>query len=511
MNSSYNKDVFYVLLWPDKSAAINGTHLEVDNLISQDRNKIMDFCKKNKGARFKCFNSYQEAFEFLINLDQSNNDYYISSNLASPNLESPFPSLQTPGLNEFQRMIKANNLSAIQSMVDTNPGYLISFSSNRPTIFKGTAHYNAVHMAIWFQSPLILEYILKTIDSPSFIKRCFPNEASINDRRDYFLDLFLNTVDPISCNTPLHFACKNSDLQSIAVLLDYVPLIKVDCVNKFGQQPRNLVKDPILKVQIEQMLDSCLFVAIVRSYDDLDAQIKKPSYGRRSVNLKHTYDDSSSRVSTIVGPMSPDLAKALYQTLKSSMKCDAEQRSIRLKDPMRGVEKVAHHLSFKFAVPCQEYWSFLGDYIDFSSVAGFNRLETHLQSQHNHLVADLVHRRVEAMLKETELKPCTFYDESGSTGGIPMKSVNGLNSDLQSKDEQQQQLFNTPPTTPTNEKIQVQQFYLTGDMISGEDKDVLTRLELAIEQGVFHPFDDSFKWTYPFLCHWFCRMKANAN
>ena len=508
---SGNNGFYAVLLSPD----IRRTNtFQIDNLVSPDRSIILDICKKNKDSRFKRFNTYDEALKYtedesvaVESLDTSIN----STASVAAEVAPPFPSLDTPRLSQFMRLIQQKDLDQIQSNVTINPRYLISYSSDSPTILKQSARYNAVHLAVWYKAPEVLEYVLKTVNSLTFIKRCYPSlsDDSITEKRDHLLDLFLNTPEKILFNTPLHIACKNGDLLCIKVLLNYVPLIVTKQKNKFGVLPKDIVQDEQRKTEIEQLLKACMFVTVVRSDNNCYVKINEPSYGRRSVHLESSdvtsLSKDSSRISTIVGPMTPDCAKDLYETLKSPKKCTLEQRSLRMKDSMKGVEKVARGLCYNLNVSCQEYWSFLDDYVDISSKAGLARLEEHLQKQHYELMFS------EAMKKLTLLQISSAGDEVPKTNGLH-KPINDLESTSNEElfydpDEEDDDIFYTPPTTPICENIQVQQFYIKGETRGQEDEDVFAALELAIEQGVFTI--DSLKTTHSFLCHWFGRIKSD--
>lgn len=467
-----------------------GNDIEPKNLVSPNQKEIIDFCKQFKGARFKPFRSYEEALNFAEN---PNDVFDKEPEKTSPEAEAekiPFPSVDTYKLNDFKRLIDKNDLDQVKSLIDSNPSYVIDFNIEGPTIIKQGPRYNAVHLTLFAKTPSILDYLLKTINSLSFIKHCFPNanNDAIIEKRSRLLDLFLNTPDKVLFNTPLHFACRNNDLKIIKILLDYMPIIVTDLKNKKQLTPIELVQDNALKSEIKQIFEKQVFVTVTRSDDDLNVEINKPCLGLKSIDYPRD-SFKRSKISAIIGPTTLDNAKALYETLKSPKRCTKEQRAIRLNDPSRGLEKVACDISLEFHVPCKEYWSFLDDLVDISSPNGLDRLEQHLKK-------NAEEKLLSECLNKLEL------DEKGDPG----KQIEGLaepEKDAQDDDDDDDDVYYTAPSSPLEGEPNYlgQTIFFEGEKKGKVDTDVLATLNLAIERGVFVVSD--LKASRPLLFQWF--------
>ncbi|KAI7688041.1 hypothetical protein SSS_05667 [Sarcoptes scabiei] len=106
--------------------------------------------------------------------------------------------------------------------------------------------------------------------------------------------------------------------------------------------------------------------------------------GRKILQSKLDHK-KEKRISAIVGPMTTEKSKTVYDVMKSPKKCNEKQRQIRLKDPDRGIERVICELSIEFEVPYCEYWPFLNDYANFSTEEGLKRLNDYFRSKQDEL------------------------------------------------------------------------------------------------------------------------------
>lgn len=379
MDDSENKK-FYAAYIPSK-----GLKLFPVNLISTEKEKIIDLIKKHNGSRFKSFDKFEDALKFVLkDSEESSNENEEKEDenpIAKPtnSLEVPYQSLDVYQLNNFKRLIEAKNLDSVQKLVEKNPRYLISNHFDSPTIIVQGARYNAIHLAIRNQFPEFLNYVLETISSLEFVGKMNENisQESLIEARNHILDLYLNTPDKVCFNTPLHMACKYGSLDCISMLVSYVPILDREKLNKQNKLPYELVSDKNLRDKIYNIIYSSTFITVLKLKDNLDKKISKMSgIGKKilETNIKNNLD-KRIQVSAIVGPMTMEKSKTLYNVIKSPQKCSAKQRSIRLKDPRHGLERVIYELSAQFNVPYTEYWSFIDDYSDFSNENDLKKLE----------------------------------------------------------------------------------------------------------------------------------------
>lgn len=447
---------------------------------------------------------------------QPSKDGQVASTTLAPSvIQLPFPSVDIPSLNNFKRMIDTKNVEAVENLIELNPRYLVNYSSDGPTILRQGARYNPVIYATVVNAPSVLSCILKKINSLSFIQRCYPaitDEEQLLEIRDRFLDSYLNTPDKVLFNTPLHFACRAHFVQCIKVLLNYMPTIDIKMKNKSGKTPMELVSDAKLKPAIEELFSNCMFVTVMRNEGDLNVKVNPPIYGRKSIESVQMENKKLAKISAIAGPMSPKNAELIYNTLKSPKNCTKKQVSFRMKDPIRGVEKVARDVSFALHVPCKEYWPFLNDYIDITSPKGLDKLEHYLESNlkmnsFTNLFDKLsigmrtLNHNSQSSNENVLNANFTSYDES-------TKKEVEVYHDAAEKDENDSDddIFYSAPSSPIKEKpVEV---YIAGAKKGKIDDDVLANIDMAIDQGTITL--NELKQSRPLLYGWLTKLRNDA-
>lgn len=462
----------------------------------------------------------------------------------------PFPSLDIVALNHFKRCIDTKDVATIEALLEANPRYLVNYSSDGPTILRQGARYNAVICATVVNAPAVLAALLRRINSLDFMRRCYPNLAStaaagvdggrhhseeereaaeqlLLERRNRFLDVFLNTPDKVLNNTPLHFACRVPHLACIKVLLNYVPTIDINLRNRSGKTPLEVVGNAALRPAVEELFARTMFVTVLRSETDLGVRVNPPIYGRKSIESVELENRHRAKISAIAGPMSPQEAERVYQTLRSPKHCTRRQVALRMVDPERGVEKVARDLSFTLHVPCKEYWPFLGEYLDITSAKGLDRLEQHLKMQ---AFARLFEKLSLEKLSGAHLENngCSSRQEAGNAedaGGGGDKDVAEKDADFHDAAEEadsDDDVFYSAPSSPIPEEEEEEEaaenekspssstaaeVYMTGPAKDKVDSEVLAVLEMALEQGTLTP--EAITRSRPLLACWFSKVRQS--
>jgi hypothetical protein len=178
-----------------------------------------------------------------------------------------------------------------------------------------------------------------------------------------------------SCDTPLHLSCKWGSLETVSILLSY-PNCDKEKTNKLGVKPSDVIcerkGDKSLKLEIIKSFESQIYIPLIR--DNFSAQIGKPFKGNIETN------QLNGEVSAVAGPMSPKQAEQLYKTLKSPHKCTPKDRSIRLTDSRKGLERIARNLCAELDINWKEFWPFLDRNLNLSSDEGLDLLERHLRN-----------------------------------------------------------------------------------------------------------------------------------
>ena len=460
----------------------------------------------------------------------------------------PFPSLDVVALNHFKRCIDTKDVATIEALLEANPRYLVNYSSDGPTILRQGARYNAVICATVVNAPAVLAALPKRINSLDFMRRCYPNLAStaaagvdggrhhseeereaaeqlLLERRNRFLDVFLNTPDKVLNNTPLHFACRVPHLACIKVLLNYVPTIDINLRNRSGKTPLEVVGNAALRPAVEELFARTMFVTVLRSETDLGVRVNPPIYGRKSIESVELENRHRAKISAIAGPMSPQEAERVYQTLRSPKHCTRRQVALRMVDPERGVEKVARDLSFTLHVPCKEYWPFLGEYLDITSAKGLDRLEQHLKMQ---AFARIFEKLSLEKLSGAHLENSSSRQEAGNAedaGGGGDKDVAEKDADFHDAAEEadsDDDVFYSAPSSPIPEEEEEEaaenekspssttaaaEVYMTGPAKDKVDSEVLAVLEMALEQGTLT--QEAITRSRPLLAGWFSKVRQS--
>ena len=161
--------------------------------------------KNIPGARFKKFKTKNAAVTYWEShrrqdrqrgAESENTD--LSKPTAAAEKANTFPSLKTPQLNKFRKLIEEGDLQHFQDSVWENPRYLIT-SGDTPEILQLGCRYNALHCAVRSGKLDMCKELLSIIQGDRFWKLVYADdsEAVRQTRRDHLLDLYLNMQDKV--------------------------------------------------------------------------------------------------------------------------------------------------------------------------------------------------------------------------------------------------------------------------------------------------------------------------
>ncbi|KAM4745858.1 ankyrin repeat and LEM domain-containing protein 2 isoform 2-T3 [Anableps anableps] len=454
-------------LWEDVLARNEGAY------VYMDKKDALQAVKTMKGARFKAFTSREEAERFSKGLC----DYCPSPSKSTPcispikpglvvgkeNLEvdtinreraNSFKSPRSQDLTaKLRKAVEKGDEQAFSELVWSNPRYLIG-SGDNPTVVQEGCRYNVMHVAAKENQAGIAQLLLDTLENPEFMRLMYPDdqEVMLQKRIRYIVDLYLNTPDKASFETPLHFACKFGCPDVVNILCSH-PDIDKNCKNREGLKPSDLIcsrknKTAEVKQRISDYLEDRCYIPLLRATDNTSQPIIGASWSpesSESLSLiqRHTRSptDPWMTVTAFAGPLSPSKADDFRRSWKTPPRDRAEVFHHILKsDPDRGAERVGRDLAHEMGHPWAEYWGFLDCFVDLSSSEGLRKLEEYLSKK------DFNHRAHEgAGLNETSNRFKTpspvgaFLDEGDDISLEEMKNrqnavLSSITSSVASKD-----------------------------------------------------------------------------
>ena len=196
---------FYgVCLPPDSGGSENQT-VGINSKIATvftDRSEALSCLKKNSEARFRAFNTKEEAEAFASG--QLTTPIRQLSRELSPSPVEPVSKYKGPKQREltiYRKLIEKGDVENVSKTIYCNPRYLIS-SSDTPVIIQEGCHYNSLHVAAKAGQRDVCELIVDSLNDVNFWRMLNTSDSndlefdSLNARRKAFvLDLYLNTPD----------------------------------------------------------------------------------------------------------------------------------------------------------------------------------------------------------------------------------------------------------------------------------------------------------------------------
>ncbi|KAK6637365.1 hypothetical protein RUM44_007781 [Polyplax serrata] len=385
-------DVYYAVHIPSDFNLSDNTDIKKENLhVYLDKQELLQVVKMNKKARFKQFKSREEAEQFSLNGSEivSQDD---SSIMADNEKTMPFKRPKTEEMLEFRKDIKRGNIEVVREKILKNPKYLVS-NGDTPAILQEGSRYNALHVAAIAKNAEITRLILDSITRLDFIAYMYDDNDvdSCYARGKILLDRYLNTPDKGANDTPLHMAAKYGAVEVVQVLLSYAECQKNNAFNKFKELPKDIicsrVREPCeeAKAAIASMMEEQYFVPVLRSEDNsMQPKVGEAFSFNNPLKLQNDLLSPRMEIRAYAGPMSKekaDLLKKKWKMPTRVVRCTDSPLALRLRDTEKGLEKTGRCLASELDVPWQEYWSFLDTFIDISSEAGLNLLETYMKTR----------------------------------------------------------------------------------------------------------------------------------
>ncbi|XP_055080045.1 ankyrin repeat and LEM domain-containing protein 2 isoform X2 [Periophthalmus magnuspinnatus] len=372
-----------------------------------DKKEALQAVKLMKGARFKAFPNREDAEKFAKGIC----DYYPSPSKSTPCVSPVKPgvtlgkdtmevdtinrekanSYKSPRTQDLtaklRKAVEKGDETAFSELVWSNPRYLIG-SGDNPTIVQEGCRYNVMHVAAKENQAGISQLLLDILENPEFMRLMYPDDqdAMLQKRICYIVDLYLNTPDKAGFETPLHFACKFGCPEVVNVLCSH-PDIDKNCKNKDGQRPCDVIcsrknKTQEIKQKIIDYLEDRCYIPLLRAADNTSQPIigtpwSPESSESLSLIQRHMRSpmDPMMTVTAFAGPLSPSKANDFRRSWKTPPR---ERVDILKSDPERGAEKVGRDLAHEMGHPWTEYWDFLDSFVDLSSAEGLRKLEEYL-------------------------------------------------------------------------------------------------------------------------------------
>ena len=165
--------------------------------------------KNTPGARFKKFESKDAALAYLeskkqrdvekVTGESEDTDSSFKTTVSSEKANN-FPSLKTPALNKFRKLIEEGNKENFRESVWSNPRYLIT-SGDTPEILQQGCRYNALHCAVRKGNIDMCKELMNIIEGDRFWELVYPDDSVTirQTRKVHLVDLYLNMQDKVVC------------------------------------------------------------------------------------------------------------------------------------------------------------------------------------------------------------------------------------------------------------------------------------------------------------------------
>ncbi|XP_009003178.2 ankyrin repeat and LEM domain-containing protein 2 isoform X1 [Callithrix jacchus] len=386
-----------------------------------NKKEALQAVKMIKGSRFKAFSTREDAEKFargicdyfpspsktslplspvktspLSSSDGSKDGLCLSeSETVNKERANSYKNPRTQDLTaKLRKAVEKGEEDTFSDLIWSNPRYLIG-SGDNPTIVQEGCRYNVMHVAAKEDQASICQLTLDVLENPDFMRLMYPDddEAMLQKRIRYVVDLYLNTPDKMGYDTPLHFACKFGNADVVSVLSSHHLTVK-NPRNKYDKTPEDVIcersknKSVELKERIREYLKGHYYVPLLRAEDTSSPVIGELWSPDQTAEASHvgryggSPRDPVLTLRAFAGPLSPAKAEDFRKLWKTPPREKAGfLHNIKKSDPERGFERVGRELAHELGYPWVEYWEFLGCFVDLSSQEGLQRLEDYLTQQ----------------------------------------------------------------------------------------------------------------------------------
>ncbi|XP_045124038.1 ankyrin repeat and LEM domain-containing protein 2 homolog [Portunus trituberculatus] len=416
-------EVYYGIALPE------GEGLEEGDIkrVFVDKTECLAAMKKYRGSRFKAFRMYEDALKFSEAGATTSQGGTGEEGAITPqpllNVEKPSPyrGPKSQDLVKFRKSIEKGDFDYFTRCMMENPRYLVS-SGDTPAVLQEGFRYNALHVACRTNRPAFAQRVLSQVSQPMFFQRLYPDDTieSATRRSAFLVDLYLNTPDKGFNETPLHFASKHGSVECVRVLAGFKGC-DTTRLNKYGQTAAEIagsrMKEPSNAAieEIREAMGDKYYVPLLKD-DDLyllphvgspwSPQMDSPNSPLRERFLTSSPISVASaspispslKVRGVAGPMSCSQAENFHRLWKSATSSSlsttpsparlervVRPASLRVTDHEKGLERAGRNLAAEQKVGWQEYWDFLGTFVNLASDEGLGLLEWHLKRQTNDL------------------------------------------------------------------------------------------------------------------------------
>uniref|UniRef100_A0A2K5DWE7 Ankyrin repeat and LEM domain-containing protein 2 n=1 Tax=Aotus nancymaae TaxID=37293 RepID=A0A2K5DWE7_AOTNA len=380
--------------------------------VYENKKEALQAVKMIKGSRFKAFSTREDAEKFargicdyfpspsktslplspvkiapLFSNDGSKDGLCLSeSETVNKERANSYKNPRTQDLTaKLRKAVEKGEEDTFSDLIWSNPRYLIG-SGDNPTIVQEGCRYNVMHVAAKEDQASICQLTLDVLENPDFMRLMYPDddEAMLQKRIRYVVDLYLNTPDKMGYDTPLHFAC---------VLSSHHLTVK-NPRNKYDKTPEDVIcersknKSVELKERIREYLKGHYYVPLLRAEDTSSPVIGELWSPDQTAEASHvgryggSPRDPVLTLRAFVGPLSPAKAEDFRKLWKTPPREKAGfLHNVKKSDPERGFERAGRELAHELGYPWVEYWEFLGCFVDLSSQEGLQRLEDYLTQQ----------------------------------------------------------------------------------------------------------------------------------
>ncbi|KAK2090703.1 Ankyrin repeat and LEM domain-containing protein 2 [Saguinus oedipus] len=285
---------------------------------------------------------------------------------------------------KLRKAVEKGEKDTFCDLIQSNPRYLIG-SGDNPTIVQEGCRYNVMHVAAKEDQASICQLTLDVLENPDFMRLMHPDddEAVLQKRIRYVVDLYLNTPDKMGYDTPLHFACKFGNADLVYVLSSHQSTVK-NPRNKYDKTPEDVICERSKtssvepKERIREYLKGHYYVPLLRAEDTSSPTAEASHVGCYGGSPR----DPVLTLRAFTGPPSPAKAEDFLKLWKTPPREKAGfLHNDKKSDPERGFERAGRELAHELGYPWVEYWEFLGCFFDLSSQEGLQRLEDYLTRQ----------------------------------------------------------------------------------------------------------------------------------